>query len=79
MGRCVGAVHAPDRGDVDDLAGALLLHGRDDALAAEERAADMYVEHALEVGRRDLLDRPVLADAGIVDQNIDRAELGERA
>ena len=59
--------HAPDRGDVDDLAGAPLFHGRNHRLGAEVGALDVHREHAVQVLGLDLLQGQVLGDAGVVD------------
>ena len=51
------------------------LHSRQHRLGAEESAADMDVEHALEAFGSDFLDVRVFTDARIVDQNVDAAPL----
>jgi len=63
------------RADVDDLAAACFLHGRVDRLRAQERAGEIGPDDAipfLEIERvRGFAD----VDAGVVDENVDPAEL----
>ena len=64
-----------DRRDVDDRAAvALRAHLRGGGLDAEERAADVDVEDALELRRRHVLEQEVREDAGVVDEHVEPAE-----
>ena len=77
--RKAGAEDRHHRADVDDLAAARLLHGRIDRLRAQEGAGEVGVDDAvpfLEIERvRGLAD----VDAGIVDEDVDPAELAADA
>ncbi len=67
-----------DRGDVDDRAAAGGLHRFDRRLHAEEGAGQVDVDDLLplrHVERADLAERH---DAGVVDQNVELAELVDR-
>ena len=72
---------AGDGGDVDDLAAlALGVDVADRRLGAEERAAHLHVHHALEeCGVQVRYRRSILAagDGGVVDQDVDAAELAD--
>ena len=72
------AEEAGHRRDVDDVAGVLFLHDRQHGLHAMERAEEIHVEQRLRVGNLGLLERRAQADAGIVDEDVDAAKLGER-
>src|SRR5436309_2743847 len=64
---------AADRGDVDDPAAALTLHRRDGRAHRVQRPPEMDVHRVLEISDVHVLERPHLNDAGVVDQDIDRA------
>src|SRR5205085_8716054 len=77
-----GEAHAPagSRGDVDDASVAPRLHSAYDSARADERARQVRVDDGLPVLVRDLLDRPAdLAGhaAGVVDEDVDAADLGD--
>ena len=64
-----------DRRDVDDRAAvALLPHLRRGGPDAEERAADVDAEDAVELGRRHVLEQEVREHAGVVDEHVEPAE-----
>ena len=68
-------VDGVDRGDVDDRAAvALRPHLRSRRPDAEERAADVDVEDALELLRGDILEQEVREDAGVVHEHVEPAE-----
>ncbi len=62
--------------DVDDLSLLLFHHVGQDSLGAVERTAHMDVDDPHEVGVAHLDHRHPLHQAGIVDQNVHRADLG---
>src|SRR5208283_4767507 len=66
-----------DAGDVDDAAPALLQHGADHRLDEQERASQVGVEDFVPVGALHAHDQLIAGDAGIVDQDVDLAELRE--
>src|SRR5580704_7398374 len=63
-----------DRANVDN-ASARGIEALDCGLRREEQAKDVQVELFVEVLRSDLLERAELINAGVVDQNVDGAEL----
>ena len=64
-----------DRRDVDDRAAvALRPHLRCGGLDAEERAADVDADDAVELRRRHVLEQEVREDAGVVDEHVEPAE-----
>ena len=65
------AVH---RAHVDERARALLVHMLDAGLGGQEGAVDMDGQDLLPVGKGKVLDRMHDLDAGIGDENVDRAE-----
>src|SRR4029453_13677518 len=84
LGRGIGAgaveAQAPsrDRGQVDDLAAALLLHHRNDRVRAEEGGVEVEGDKLLPVGEAQLLGRRLRigdhrAAAHGVDQDVDAA------
>ena len=70
------AVH---RAHIDERARVLLVHVLDAGLGGEERAIEMDGQHLLPVGEGEFLDRVHDLDAGIGDQDIDRAKRLDRA
>src|SRR5271163_2362048 len=67
--------HTPDRGDVDDRAGAERLHAWDHSARGEERTLHVHVEHAIEHRFIYGIDRGAIsADPSIVDQDADRPQ-----
>src|SRR5262249_40875623 len=58
--------------DVDDAALAALTHAGKDSLYAAQRAEEVGLHYAAEIGKRHLLHGTVHADAGVVDEHIDR-------
>ena len=84
LGRGIGAgavvaeATAGDRGQVHDLAAALLLHHRDDRVRAEEGGVEIEGDELLPVGEAQLLGRRLRigdhrAAAHRVDQDVDGA------
>ncbi|HVT11308.1 MAG TPA: hypothetical protein VHE55_03500 [Fimbriimonadaceae bacterium] len=67
--------------DVDDAAGALLPHRRNNGLHGDDRAEHVEMEDFVEEGRIDLFDRGCVASAGVVDEAVDlaviRLDLGD--
>src|SRR3546814_13598524 len=55
-----------------------LFRSRADDLHAEKGADEIDVEHAFEIGKRGLGDALEQQHAGIVDEDVDAAELGNR-
>ena len=66
------------RRDVDDAAVALLLHHRRRVAGAVERALEVHADHRVEVGLFHLDERLVAHDAGVVHEDVDRAERVDR-
>ena len=66
--------HAPDRGDVDDLANAPGFHAGHHRLSCKEAAFDMDREHAIEILFSDLLERCLTPDPRVVDQDVEASE-----
>src|ERR1700753_3528079 len=50
---------------------------RDEGLAEIENATQVHIQHRVVIGWFDFEELQRLADAGIVDENIDLAELGD--
>lgn len=79
LGGCVGGVlrrpvESSGGGNVHGAA-ALLPHGGDDGLAAQECAAKVHVKDEVPLFDEDLLDSRVhIADAGSIDEDIDPTE-----
>ena len=69
------AVQPGDRGDVDDLAAALLDHRAARGLRAEEDAGQVHVDDLLPALERHVLRRGAPHRAGVVDEDVDAAEL----
>ncbi len=70
---------AGDRGDVHDAPVLLLEHRGHDRLADDEGAVEVDAQHLVPLGEVGLPHRLVDAgDAGIVDEDVDLAEGGER-
>ena len=67
---------ARDRGDVHDVAGAARLHAADRLLGAVEDGVEVELELADRGRVRLLLERADRHDAGVVDDDVDRAEAG---
>ena len=65
------------RGDIDDLATAALRdHGAGTVLGAQERAAQVDPQHRVPFGHFNIDQRlHQVADAGVVDQNVEAAEM----
>lgn len=72
-----GAGHALDRGDVDDRAAARFLHRFDHGADAQKHSGQVDVEDPLPFRKRVVLQGADVDDAGVVDQHIDPAELGQ--
>jgi hypothetical protein len=66
---------AADRGDLDDVAGALLAHDRQRRLGHPDRAEDVGLDLVAGLLRGDLLDRAEEPVAGVVDDHVEAAEL----
>ena len=66
-----------DRCDVDDRAAfSLVTHASCRCAGAEECAADVHVEDALELDRRQVLEQKVREDSGVVHEHVEPAEAG---
>ena len=70
------ALLAVDRRDVDDAAELALAHALDDVAAHVEQRAEVGVDHRGPLLRLHAVQRGVLGDAGVVDQHLDRTEIG---
>lgn len=69
--------HDECRGGIDDAAELAFFHSRHHCLNGEERALDVGGEQTVEESLVDLFDRRHhAADAGVVDENVQLAELG---
>jgi hypothetical protein len=66
------------RGDVDDPAPALLLHRRNRQADGVKGAGEIDRQDRIPLLDRELLDRGNMLDAGIVDEDVDAAELAAR-
>src|SRR5207248_4649387 len=64
--------------DHDDAPAALPAHGEAGGLGAEEGALEVDVEQQVPVGFFQLEDGLALEQAGVVDEDVDAAEGGER-
>ena len=62
-----------DRAHIEDRARLLRIHVRDHRLGGEKRAVEVDGEHRLPVGKGEVLDRVDDLDAGIRDEDVDRA------
>ena len=72
------AAQARDRGDVDDLASSSLRdHHFARRLGAQERSRKVGFEYFVPVLDRHLLDGSAPGNAGVVDENIDSAQLSD--
>ena len=65
-----------NRAQVDDAAPAALGHVRADGARAQEWPLQVRIEHRVPVGFAQLLDGTADVVAGVVDQDVDRAERG---
>src|SRR5207248_2391974 len=65
-----------DRGNADYASPAALAHARDGGPHAVEGAAQVDRQHRLPGGRVGAAHQAVDVDPGVVDQDVDRAELG---
>ena len=70
------ALLAVDRGDGDDAAELALAHAVPQRMRHVEDAGEVGVDHLFPLLRRHLVEHGVAGDAGIVDQHVDRAEVG---
>lgn len=76
VGRDAGAGKSGlDAGDVDDLAAAAADHMTCGSLTGMENRGDVGLQQALEGIRRKILKRCAVLHAGIVDENIDGADI----
>src|SRR5207249_5184073 len=69
-----------DRGDVDDASRFLRAHQGGDDPADLVQTSDVHGENAIPFRTRILVDRHPMGqrvDAGVVDENVDAAELGD--
>src|SRR5205823_6609795 len=62
-------------GEADDASVALALHGPERGACAVETAGEAHVDHRVPVGVGDVLDPVVADDAGVVDQDVETAEV----
>ena len=63
------------RGDVDDLAAAALDHPAGGGAADQEGAGEVRLDDAVPLGLGELEQRRAVLDAGVVDEDVERAEL----
>ena len=70
------ALLAVDRGDVDDAAELAGAHAFDHLAGHVEQRAEIGVDDRVPLLERHLVKGAVAGDAGIVDQHVDRAEIG---
>lgn len=70
---------ADDAADVDDLTRTLPAHGRQHGLDATQRAEEIHLHHLPGVFGFHVHQRRAQADAGIVDENVNAAVLGQHA
>ena len=66
---------AGERGDVDDVAAALLLEERGERVAPARHAEQVDVDDALPVGDRLDVDAATRRDPGVVDEDVEAAPL----
>ena len=64
-----------DGGDLDDVAAALLAQVGECGLGDPERAEQVRLDLVAELLLADLLDHPELAVAGVVDDDVEAAEV----
>lgn len=69
------AALAGSRGCAGDRSLTARLHMRNNGLAEVERATQIDIEHRVIIGGLDLHDLQGLRDAGVIDQNINMAEM----
>jgi hypothetical protein len=67
---------AVDRGDVDDAAEFARAHAFDDVTRHVEQRAEIGVDHGIPLIERHLVEGGVARDPGVVDEHIDRTDLG---
>src|SRR5262249_47514461 len=65
-----------DRGNIDDTAELAGAHALDDRPCHIEQRAEIGVDHRTPLLQRHLVKGAVLGDAGIVDEHVDRTEIG---
>ena len=65
-----------DRADIDDAATAARHHVPRHGLSDEEHAVEVGAHQHVPVGRIELVERRAALDAGVVDEDVDRADLG---
>src|SRR5690606_31208052 len=79
-GRSVGPAKlaglAVDGGDVDDAPEAPLAHALDELAGDIESAVEIDPDHGIPIGLVHLVQEAVAGDAGAVDQNLNRPDLG---
>ena len=79
-GRVVDLAHlallAVDRGDVDDAAGIAVAHALDHRPRHGEHRIEVGAHHRRPLVEGHLVEHAVARDAGIVDEDVDRPELG---
>ena len=66
---------AVDRRDVDDAAEAALAHAVDDGSGHVEERVEVRVDDGVPLFRGHFVEHAVFGDAGVVDQNVHRAEV----
>jgi hypothetical protein len=67
-----------DTGDVDDASPALLEHGTGDLLGTEICRSEIGLQDGVPIGALHAHDELVAGDAGIVHQDVNLVELGDR-
>jgi len=76
-GHVDATLEGEQRGDVDDLSGALGEHLAAGILAEPEDAVQVHVDNGLPVLGGVLSGRSAADDAGVVDEDVDGAEVGD--
>ncbi|KAG0765505.1 hypothetical protein G6F22_018003 [Rhizopus arrhizus] len=76
VGLAVLALQAVDRADLDDPAPAAAAHALDDRAGDVEHRIEVGVDHIVPLVHAHAMEGGVTGDAGVVDQDLDRAQFG---
>ena len=68
---------AKNASDIDDASPALFQHGTDDLLRAQVGGSEVGIEDRVPVGALHSHDELIARDAGVVDEDVNLAKLGE--